>query len=472
MSPALSAQDAWSRIVAAEERWDLLRHTVEGWSVWPLVRPEVAVRLTGLASPGGLRPRLAGRLWRAIRDVPEWVRPRRARHFVLTYSSGFIEKTDGCYWDIWFDDILQQAGSAYKVESVNSISAKAQSDRAAIPRSQTTAALELYAGLRCRWASPKEAPAAVKAFSRALSELGLGSDHDSWLSWRISRFAALTSAYRRLLSAVQPQFVLVADPYEHHLVAASKELRVPVLELQHGVVSGHHPGYAWSEYAAGHRGRMPVADRLLLYGEHWRSVINSAFWADRLGAVGNPRLDRYRRAGSRPALDVLTILVTAQGLDGPQIAAFLRGALETVAGRGVATRLVVKLHPSYDADREAYVTGLSDAPGVVEVLSARDQGSTLAWLGRAHVHASVGSASHYDAVGMGVPTVVLPFSTSGFAQPLVNAGHATLTGSPAEFAEAVLGWQDLVLPEDVRYHYFAPAATRNVLRELGLSSYE
>src|SRR5262249_45583558 len=52
--------------------------------------------------------------------------------------------------------------------------------------------------------------------------------------------------FRRRLAVVQPDHVFVADygPREQALCLASRELGIPTIELQHGVIDDVHPAYA------------------------------------------------------------------------------------------------------------------------------------------------------------------------------------------------------------------------------------
>jgi hypothetical protein len=259
----------------------------------------------------------------------------------------------------------------------------------------------------------------------------------------------------------------VADSGEHALVAAAKEHGSVVRELQHGINDSTHAGYAWPASAGGYRSIMPVPDRLLLYGEHWRRELDTGFWGDSLRVVGSPRIDRYRSEPPVRVNDRCTVLVTTQGLDVERVTAFLGACLRQIGGR-VPVRVVIKLHPVHEADKRPYLDALSSFQDQIEIVAGDEGVSTFEWLRRSHLHVSIASASHYDAIGLGVPTVVLPFQTHEVVLPLCRAGHAYLARTPEDLAELVLGWRTLRLPENVSEHYFKSDARANILRELDL----
>lgn len=467
MPGALSPAEAHERICAVEQDRDLLRHTLGGWCVWPILRPEASICLTGMPSPGFRAASVPDRAWRCLVDAATLVRARNARLMVRTYSSGLLERIGDRYADIWFDDALTDTDPLFKVECMNNASFAERSGQALVRKSLSTALLDVNAGVWSRWRRPAELGPVAAAIARAMREgLGIVMD-EGWVRQRLARFLGLLAGYRTLLRRVRPLRVAVVDPYEHPLAAAARELGIGVLELQHGLIVGHHPGYSWPDYAVPYRPSMPLADRVLLYGEHWRREIHSAFWGDDLPVVGSPRIDRYR---AQPAVEPdgpCRILVTTQGLDAGPIAAFLGEFLHLAAGR-FPVKLAVKLHPSYDADAEVYLGALARFGDQVEVLTGHLSDSTLAWIRRSNLHVSAGSASHYDAVGLGVPTVILPFTTHEFVLPLWQAGHAMLARSAEELLHVASAWRCHVVSSAVSTHYFQANAREHMRGELGL----
>lgn len=90
-----------------------------------------------------------------------------------------------------------------------------------------------------------------------------------------------------------------------------------------------------------------------------------------------------------------------------QLIAWIRRFLETV---GPAMRVAVKLHLVFDLDAQPYVDELGHflAP---QVIAGNEGPSTFEPLPRATVHVSISSAAHHNALGLGVPTVILSLPT-------------------------------------------------------------
>lgn len=465
-----SFQEALDQLCDVEQTRGLLQYQVDGWSAWPLIRFEVSLLLTGLTFARGQPESRLRRGIRGLRELPSllWLPVRR--HVIKTYSSGLIEKVDQRYRDVWFDDVMIAAGSVFKIEVENSPPFAARSRNALIGRNISGAAIDTAAALR-RFSPGADVAPASRIFGSALrDDLGLTSIDDDWVSRRLHRFIASKKIYRSILRRVRPEFVVVADPGEHALVAAGKEQGCSVLELQHGIADVSHASYVWPDVAKAYRSRMPISDRLLLYGEHWRRELDRCgFWGESLRVVGSPRVDRYRKQPSRRPDDVCAIVFTTQGLDGGRVTSFLRDVLERLIP-GLPVRLVVKLHPIYDSDPQPYREAFAPFREHVEVLPAYEGASTFELLQRASLHMSIASASHYDAVGLGVPTVVLPFSTHESVLPMVQAGHANLVRNTDELVSLIRNWRNVKVSTEVSEYYFRFGALANILRELNLSS--
>ncbi|HEU4682252.1 MAG TPA: hypothetical protein VFS51_10925, partial [Gemmatimonadales bacterium] len=338
--------------------------------------------------------------------------------------------------------------------------------QALIPSDVTTSGIELAASSLARVWRPVRAAEVARELAGVLAqEVGPGVFPEEWVAVRLRLFLAGKELYRRLLARIQPAFLLVADPGEHASVAAAKELGVTAVELQHGGTTDRfHGGYSWTGYGIAHRLTMPIPDRLFLYGEHTRREIDRyGFWGEAARVVGCPRVDQYRNRRAEPQGGPKVLLTTGASIADTIsfMAEFLRAARDVLG-----LELWVKLHPIYERSPDAYLEAFRGDPRV-QVLSGSEDPSTFELLSRATVHVSVSSSCHYDALGLGVPTVILPLPTHEIVLPLQQAGHALLARTPADLVGIVAGWRDLRVPPDVSGYYFRPHSIRNMLEDLG-----
>jgi hypothetical protein len=452
---------------ALEAKHDLLERRLDGWSAWCILRFPLQLALVTPGTVPAARMPYRERLSLSLADAGRLVRPRPSRYVVKTYSSGLVEREGERYKDIWFDDLIREIGAVFKIEQVNSPMFLSRRAQALIPSDVTTSGMELAASFLARVWQPARTAELARELSGILArEAGPGVFSEEWVGLRLRLFLAGKALYRRLLARIQPSFLLVADPGEHASVAAAKELGVTAVELQHGgTTDRYHGGYCWTGYAIPHRQTMPIPDRLFLYGEHTRREIDRhGFWGESIRVVGCPRVDQYRNRRSEPAQDGPKVLLTT-GASIPDAISFMAEFLQ--ASRDVpGLELWVKLHPIYERSPEAYL-GAFRGDSRVQVLPGSEDPSTFELLSRASVHVSVSSSCHYDALGLGVPTVILPLPTHEIVLPLQQAGHALLARTPVDLVHIVAGWRGLQVPPEVSGHYFHPNSIRNMREDLG-----
>jgi len=100
------------------------------------------------------------------------------------------------------------------------------------------------------------------------------------------------------------------------------------------------------------------------------------------------------------------------------------------------------------------------------VISADQAPSTFELIAVSYLHASISSSCHYEALGLGVPTIVLPFPTYQGVDHLVKSGHAILVHSPRELLDVVRDGKNRRVPQTVSRYYFEHHALDNILNEL------
>jgi hypothetical protein len=372
------------------------------------------------------------------------------------------------YRDIYFDDVLEGLSDYCKIETINNPAFISRRRHAAIPSAFTTGVLDVATKLCSRYRhSPDVARATEAMVQRLHGVIDPLVFSPSRIRARIADFFWLKMLYGRLFDRLRPEHVLTADIGDFGMVAAAKERQIRVLELQHGIFPKCHSAYSWTEYAVPYRNRMPLPNALLVYGEYWREELSEGgFWGDGLCAVGSPRLDRYRAQG-RAVQVVPTVVWTSQGINVPQAIAFIKAV---VRERPPAEeyRLVIKLHPVYDeVHADDYRAAFAAHHGVTVVAGGEDP-STFDLLSSASLHLSVSSTCHYDALGLGVPTVVIPLANHEIVLPLVEQGFAECIADPLELASRLseLTRSSRNVPLEVGEYLYRPQAVANIHAEL------
>jgi hypothetical protein len=452
-----------ARFLDVEARRRLLEYSVDGWSVWPLLRKAVFDRLSPNRRTGNQRTR-ARPLWsQVLRDTIGLFHLRNTGVLVKTYTSGLLDEADGGRLrDIWFDDLVLGRSDAMKIEEINNRSLLPVRSRALNPSAFTTTLFDLLSrgvAPRLNW-SPEIDKTSGELSEVIAAELGVTFPSTAVRSV-LAHFALQRRLYSMLLRRVKPHTVIVVDFGEYGLVAAARALGIRVFEMQHGIADRYHPAYTWGPHATPYRDRMPIADRMLLFGEFWKQELShSDFWSGCLDVVGSSRCDRYRAIPRTSGTGPYRVLVTADGVESTETIRLLKEFLS--AAEGVELEVIIKLHPILRESDEPIRRAFS-GEARVSTRAATEGDSTFRLLRAVDLHVSISSASHYDALGLGTPTAILKAANYGVVAHLVELGHASLVTEGGQLVERLKARSSPV-PREVSEFYFRSGAVNNISR--------
>ena len=456
-------QAASRRVREVEERLDLLRHRRGRWSSWSVIRSGVVRRVMRMpldAAP----PSTAAARWRRLRhavgDAGRFPWLRRSPVLVKTSVSARGDLDGGRSKDVYFDDLIRHLGGAVKIEDDN----QATRDLAPplIPADLTSTLISMTAERMARRSPPDGTLEQSALFSRILRDELEVDVSEERIASRLSEFWWMRAGYGRLLGVVRPRVVLTMDP-EVALVAAARERGIAAIELQHGVLTRDYISYSYGPYASAYRGSLPVPDRFLTYGPYWTDEMKATgFWGDEVRTTGSISLDAHRSQPPRTTAAIYRIVVTAQGTDTARLIDFLRAFVRALDDR-LAYELAIKLHPIYDTSKEVWVDAFAAFPCVT--VRGREA-SVYELLSAADLHMSIFSTCHYEAIGLGVATAVVPLYDHEVVLHLVDEGSAILAENPADLADRVVNRRPSSPPPWARDKYFASNALANVAGEL------
>ncbi len=191
-------------------------------------------------------------------------------------------------------------------------------------------------------------------------------------------------------------------------IAAAHELKIPVLELQHGFVGAHCPEYAWPDEYRTMKSEIAVPDRIGLFGPMFaREIVRSGFWAEtEASAIGAAWLERYRPSALPRQANHgrLRLLFMTQPTSRAAAIAFWQGFLAS-AQNAPEFELAIKLHPEETNDAPAYQVLERTAPGRISVMAAAE--NPIEAMLKVDVVLSYNSMSLIEALGIGRPSISL-----------------------------------------------------------------
>lgn len=471
MNQSITLQEAHTRVCELEHRHDLLQFQIDGWCIWGTLRSSVIRTLINLPEQGrGRLPRLQ-QVAISLQDIAALVRLNPHRYVFATALSKLVEQEQNRYKDIQVDDLIREFGvdACLKIAQINNPQFLPRHKTALYKARLTLLSFDRLAELLARRVGPAYLTNMAEKISSSLrQEEDLQRFSPRTVLVRLRYFYWYKKFASWLFRRIRPAHLVTSFPANAALIAAAKEQSTVVTEMQHGVIHQYHNIYSWNSYATRYKAHMPIPDRFLLYGAYWQKVLDaSGFWGETLRVTGSLRIDHYRQrqlaAAKAPPYNVL---LTTQGIDIEQLIRFMQQFLALARGH-LDIRLCVKLHPGYEARKTQHYTDAFGNDERVQIFQGNDNPSTFALLVQSHVHLSIYSTCHYEALGLGIPTVILPFTGHENVLHLYHKGYACLARTPEELLAVVRQAKQQTLPADIEHFFFAPGALENIQRELG-----
>jgi len=211
-------------------------------------------------------------------------------------------------------------------------------------------------------------------------------------------------------------------------IEACKELSIPTVELQHGVISARHLGYAYGHEKA--RKRL-FPDWLFLFGEFWREAAAFPIPPERVRAVGWAYLERRRL--EQPRIErKQQVLFLSQKTIGHALS---RIAVELAGTPGVEHEVVYKLHPGERLSWRKDYPWLGEAK--VRVVDG-DEPHLYELLAESSAQVGVYSTALYEGLVFGLDTFVARLPGSDVMTRLVeHSGQTRWVDGVRSLAEAL-----------------------------------
>ena len=416
---------------ALEHRHDLFTYRFDGWSAWRVMRSPVRRLAMALPLAAPLRSN-ARRSMQAFaasaRLIWLLICPNRSELLVKTCRSGLRMPLGKQFRDVYFDGLLQHGYSCLKLEEINTPEFELQAAAAFWP-SDLDPVVFTFWGRVLGLLFPVKALPFCKFVSNVLANEAQIEIAPKWLQMRLSTVYWQVRIYSLLLARVQAKVVLVSDTGEYALRIASARRAARFIELQHGVFDNTHPD-AIPAWVAGSATELILPDILACRGQYWiEQLAKTRQGQGFTAAVGNELIDHARqRRHLRPKDGNYHIVLTTQGLDSARLS---RWIVEMIA-KAPATRiwrLSIKLHPVYDMNTRDF--DLLKADPRVSIIGGAEQPNVFDLLADADLHLSIASACHFDAVALGLPSVVLPLAGHEEMLHAIDEIHIFAADTPA-----------------------------------------
>ena len=259
----------------------------------------------------------------------------------------------------------------------------------------------------------------------------------------------------KLLKRIKPKLVVMVTSYARKsLVEACRILRIPTVELQHGVISPYHPGYSFPGSAFN---EVSFPDYLLVFGNYWRSFAKYPIDRERIITVGYPYLEKKKRQYTRLKRKRQIVFISQNRLGTP----ISRLALELSKVSGFDYKIIYKLHPLECSQwRKRYPWLVGARMDVIDTLGT----DLYKLLGESHAQVGVASTAVYEGLAFGLKTYLLDAPGVEYFEPLFNTNLLHIISSADDIVK-LLESEDKQVSIDSHY-LFAPNGVENTVRFL------
>ncbi len=228
--------------------------------------------------------------------------------------------------------------------------------------------------------------------------------------------------YRILLKRIKPKIAIITTSYgKETFIEACKEMKIPVVEFQHGAIHKYHMG--WS-YKGEKRVKRNFPDYFFAFGNFWKNCLEFPIKEERIISVGYPYLEkeasRYNDVEKKNQ-----ILFISQGTVGKQLSQFAVELDKKLKGK---YNIAYKLHPGeYKRWKKEYPWLLDTGINVLE-----EDIPLYRLFAESKIQVGVNSTAIYEGLFFGLKTYLIKLPGIEIMNYLVEKKYVKLLSSVEE----------------------------------------
>ncbi len=291
---------------------------------------------------------------------------------------------------------------------------------------------------------------------------------------RLTKMFLFVKFFVRLLKKIHPEVILLIDGYDYKqmaLISAANELRIPTIELQHGLISPSHMGYIYKKV---HERRL-FADFLFTFGDYFSELIKNhskAWKSQNIISVGFPYIEMVKKHSAELpeklkelAASHRIIYVTSQWTVRKELLKFILQLSELIEERYF---IFYKTHPGEKNVREFYEP-LKKKKNV-ELITDKTVNS-LEIMKVAKVHSTVYSTSYFESTYFELANIFIYVDQySHLVEKFVDNETAFFAKTPQEYLSFLIRLENdaylLSKLENKRSLFYRPNAFENIKQAL------
>ncbi len=239
---------------------------------------------------------------------------------------------------------------------------------------------------------------------------------------KIIHFVSEYKIAKFLYKKIKPKIILDVISYGHPgLVFAAKDYSIPVVELQHGIISHLHPGYHLPDQEKNMLKSFP--DYICFFGEYWKESACFPLTQDRLRVVGHPyfQISKEKYKNKNPINKKNKIIIISQKTVGKNLVALALELSEKLPDE----KFILKLHPKQkNSWREEFPELLREKKTNLEIYTSEKPLYDL--FSESKIQMGVFSSALYEGMEFGLKTILMNFPGVEFMENLIQKKMCSL----------------------------------------------
>ena len=259
--------------------------------------------------------------------------------------------------------------------------------------------------------------------------------------------------YKQLLKIIDPNILILVCSYGTEgqiLIEVAKSLEIPVVELQHGIISKRHLGYSYKNAT-----KRMFPDYLLVWGDIWKESASIPLPDERIISTGYPYLSK-QKANYGSVNSTEQIIFLSQASIGDELSKI---ASKLSQYDNIDYDIIYKLHPNEYENWENRYPRLLEA----DLRVIGENGPELYNLfAESSIQVGVYSTALFEGIEFGLSTYVYKISGWEYVKNLVSESSVQAFSSNEELINIL---------QDVKHAsknttFFEKNATHNTINEI------
>ena len=258
-------------------------------------------------------------------------------------------------------------------------------------------------------------------------------------STRIVDFFKIKSFFLDIFKKTNPKIFLTTCTYGYEgMNAAAKELKIPIVDVLHGMMHKYHHGYIFGKHLKKYEKQFPVADYIFTQNKPSTDIfLKHTFWdRKKVKTIGNLRVDYWGKRIENNHKIFRNVFFGLEGEDS-EIIELAEKTMEILKNKNIDVKFSLKMHPGERLFLENLEKLKQRFPENIQIIDAEAL-NLYEYISKSDVNVTIGSTIHFEAISLHKPTIMAGIKEWRYLGDLVKEGSAKLAKTPEELAELII----------------------------------